>query len=101
MIPDNVQEKTVENKNSISKNVRIKKPKWRRNYKACLNCRIKKVRCDLGPVDNPHPPPCERCRRQQRECLFTNTIQEKCKTIVIDTNTIDTDGVCSAQDIKH
>ena len=45
--------------------------KWRRSYKACLSCRAKKVRCDLGPFDNPHPPPCIRCKREQRECLFT------------------------------
>lgn len=45
---------------------------WKRGYKACLNCRARKVRCDLGPYDNPHSPPCLRCKREQRECLFTS-----------------------------
>ncbi|KAG0654979.1 hypothetical protein C6P45_003210, partial [Maudiozyma exigua] len=53
------------------KKVTKRQGKWRRSYKACLSCRAKKVRCDLGPFDNPHPPPCTRCKREQRECLFT------------------------------
>ncbi|CCF58483.1 hypothetical protein KAFR_0E03310 [Kazachstania africana CBS 2517] len=51
--------------------------KWRRSYKACLNCRARKVKCDLGPYDNPHPPPCVRCKREQRECLFTSRRKKK------------------------
>ncbi|CAL9735685.1 transcriptional activator Aro80p [Monosporozyma servazzii] len=68
-----------------------KKPKWKRNYKACLNCRIRKIKCDLGPADNPHPPPCERCRRQQKQCLFTNTLRESSQTIVADMVSVDSD----------
>ncbi|AAS52119.2 ADR199Cp [Eremothecium gossypii ATCC 10895] len=45
--------------------------KWRRIYKACLNCRTRKVRCDLGPVDKPREPPCVRCSRERKECIFT------------------------------
>ena len=48
--------------------------KWRRSYKACLNCRARKVRCDLGSFDNPHAPPCIRCKRERRECVFTPRI---------------------------
>ena len=44
--------------------------KWKRGYKACLNCRSRKIKCDLGPYDDPHPPPCLRCKREQRECIF-------------------------------
>lgn len=44
--------------------------KWRRSYKACLNCRTKKVKCDMGPVGNPHGPPCLRCRRERKKCEF-------------------------------
>lgn len=53
-----------EDKNSI---------KFRRNYKACLNCRTRKVRCDLGPVEAPHDPPCARCRRERKECVFAES----------------------------
>ncbi|CCH45798.1 Transcriptional activator ARO80 [Wickerhamomyces ciferrii] len=47
--------------------------KFRRNYKACLNCRTRKVRCDLGPVESPHDPPCARCRRERKECVFAES----------------------------
>lgn len=100
MISDNLQEKIVKNKDSVNKNVRIKKLKWKRNYKACLNCRIRKVKCDLGPVDNPHPPPCERCRRQQRECLFINTMRKNCQTIITDTVSINANVASVSQEIK-
>lgn len=36
-----------------------------RAYKACLTCRKRKVRCDLGESNQP---PCQRCRRESREC---------------------------------
>ncbi|KAH3682169.1 hypothetical protein WICPIJ_006866 [Wickerhamomyces pijperi] len=48
------------------------KIKYKRNYKACLNCRTRKVRCDLGPYDSPHDPPCARCLRERRECIFSD-----------------------------
>lgn len=46
---------------------------FRRNYRSCINCRIRKVKCDLGPLDNPHPPPCRLCRRQRKECAFVES----------------------------
>lgn len=49
-----------------------KKPAFRRNYIACLNCRTRKVKCDLGSVENPHDPPCARCRRERKECVFVD-----------------------------
>ena len=30
----------------------------------------RKVKCDLGPVDAPHAPPCKRCQRERADCLF-------------------------------
>ncbi len=42
----------------------------RRSYKACLHCRSRKARCDLGSIDAPSSPPCTRCRRESRECVF-------------------------------
>ncbi|KAM0747854.1 hypothetical protein T439DRAFT_328522 [Meredithblackwellia eburnea MCA 4105] len=42
----------------------------RRQYRACLPCRSKKAKCDLGDPDSPQSPPCKRCRRESRECIF-------------------------------
>jgi hypothetical protein len=39
--------------------------------------RRRKVRCDLGSVDNPHDPPCLRCRREAKECFFSATRRKK------------------------
>jgi hypothetical protein len=35
------------------------------------------VRCDLGSVDNPHDPPCVRCRRESKECFFSATRRKR------------------------
>ncbi|KAK9473137.1 uncharacterized protein V1510DRAFT_447973 [Dipodascopsis tothii] len=43
---------------------------FRRSYKACLHCRERKVKCDLGSLDNPSDPPCARCKREGRRCEF-------------------------------
>ena len=48
-----------------------------RTYQACIPCRRRKVRCDLGSVDNPHDPPCLRCRREAKECFFSATRRKK------------------------
>ncbi|KAH8107514.1 hypothetical protein DFH11DRAFT_1732247 [Phellopilus nigrolimitatus] len=42
----------------------------RRAYKACLHCRSRKAKCDLGDIDAPSQPPCARCKRERRECVF-------------------------------
>lgn len=44
----------------------------RRNYQACDRCRGRKVKCDLGPVDAPHAPPCKRCMRERAACHFAD-----------------------------
>ena len=65
----------------------------RRGYQACDPCRKRKVKCDLGSVlawrentsdancligvDNPHDPPCMRCRREHKECLFSATRRKR------------------------
>lgn len=46
---------------------------FRRSYKACLNCRLRKVKCDLGDLSNPFKPPCVRCRREGKECQFAES----------------------------
>ncbi len=42
-----------------------------------IPCRRRKVRCDLGPVDDPHEPPCVRCRRESKECYFSATRRKR------------------------
>lgn len=48
-----------------------------RTYQACIPCRKRKVRCDMGSVDNPHDPPCLRCRREAKDCYFSSTRRKK------------------------
>ncbi|WWC95609.1 hypothetical protein V866_002474 [Kwoniella sp. B9012] len=42
----------------------------KRNYQACAPCRAAKLRCDLGNPDAPDSPPCRRCLRTHRQCVF-------------------------------
>ncbi|CAI7664672.1 unnamed protein product [Penicillium discolor] len=49
----------------------------RRGYQACDPCRKRKVKCDLGSVDNPRPPPCVRCRRESKRCEFSATRRKR------------------------
>lgn len=56
--------------NQISEVRSNKDTKWRRSYKACLNCRLRKIKCDMGPLDKPHEPPCKRCKREGKTCEF-------------------------------
>lgn len=61
--------------------------KFKRNYRACLNCRVRKVKCDLGLVDSPRDGKCARCLRERKDCVFVesrrggaqNVIQGKLK----------------------
>ena len=52
-------------------------PQHKRVYQACIPCRRRKVRCDLGSVDDPHDPPCVRCRRECKECFFSATRRKR------------------------
>ncbi|KFL63007.1 uncharacterized protein TERG_12675 [Trichophyton rubrum CBS 118892] len=45
----------------------------KRAYQACIPCRERRVRCDLGSVDQPHQGPCGRCRRERKICHFSAT----------------------------
>ncbi|KAL1978132.1 hypothetical protein VTN31DRAFT_991 [Thermomyces dupontii] len=38
--------------------------------RACLHCRQRKSRCDLDGSGHPGTPPCQRCRRDGRECIL-------------------------------
>lgn len=81
MVSVSAESSTLAKQESQDVNLAKKRPKWRRNYKACLNCRLRKVKCDLGPIEEPHPPPCVRCRREQRECLFTTKVNGNKKIV--------------------
>jgi hypothetical protein len=53
------------------------KSQHKRVYQACIPCRRRKVKCDLGSVDNPGDPPCVRCRRESKECFFSATRRKR------------------------
>ncbi|KAK6431312.1 hypothetical protein LTR95_012523, partial [Oleoguttula sp. CCFEE 5521] len=42
----------------------------KRTYRACLHCRQRKARCNLYGSGEPGKPPCERCIREQHECVL-------------------------------
>ena len=44
-----------------------KEKEYQRAYKACIACRKRKAKCDLSTSGQP---PCARCRREHRECIF-------------------------------
>ncbi|KAL4785251.1 hypothetical protein BJX76DRAFT_186739 [Aspergillus varians] len=48
---------------------------YQRTYKACIPCRQRKAKCDLGehPDGSPMGPPCAKCRREQRDCVFSES----------------------------
>ena len=52
-------------------------PQHKRVYQACIPCRRRKVKCDLGSVDSPGDPPCVRCRRESKECFFSPTRRKR------------------------
>ncbi|KAI5478696.1 hypothetical protein MNV49_004723 [Pseudohyphozyma bogoriensis] len=54
-----------------------KAKKQRRAYKACVGCKSKKLKCDLGDTENPSDPPCARCRRANKECVFVESKYER------------------------
>lgn len=47
--------------------------RFRRNYRACLNCRVRKVKCDLGLVESPRDGKCARCLRERKDCVFVES----------------------------
>lgn len=46
---------------------------YQRTYKACIPCRRRKAKCELGSGADglQYGPPCLRCRREQRDCQFS------------------------------
>jgi hypothetical protein len=48
-----------------------------RAYQACVACRKRKVKCSMGDPGNPSDPPCQRCRREHKECYFQDLRTKK------------------------
>ncbi|KAH6695640.1 hypothetical protein F5X68DRAFT_258210 [Plectosphaerella plurivora] len=44
--------------------------KGKRVSRACVSCRVRKTRCDLDAVGSSGRPPCQRCVRQDLECVL-------------------------------
>ncbi|KAH7246865.1 hypothetical protein NW759_009297 [Fusarium solani] len=44
-----------------------------RQYRACVRCRSRKTRCDLGTVGEPGKPPCAKCLREGAECVLAGS----------------------------
>lgn len=62
---------------SVSGPAGAQQPGHKRVYQACIPCRRRKVKCDLGSVDNPSDPPCVRCRRESKDCYFSATRRKR------------------------
>lgn len=62
-----------ENDRKYSRSESPSSKKYKRNYRACLNCRVRKVKCDLGSVDNPRDGKCARCLRERKDCVFVES----------------------------
>ena len=58
-------------------NALIPKHTFIRSYQACVPCRKRKVKCDLGDPGSPSDPPCRRCRREHKECYFQDLRTKK------------------------
>ncbi|CUM63078.1 uncharacterized protein PRCAT00000643001 [Priceomyces carsonii] len=62
----------LDNESTLSSQ-HMKLQKFKRSYKACLNCRLRKIKCDLGSVDNPREGKCARCLRERKDCIFVDS----------------------------
>ncbi|TVY38422.1 Transcriptional activator, partial [Lachnellula subtilissima] len=71
------QQDSVNGSNSSASEQPSQPPPHKRVYQACIPCRRRKVKCDLGSVDNPGDPPCVRCRRESKECFFSATRRKR------------------------
>ena len=65
-----------------------------RSYQACVPCRKRKVRCDLGDPGNPSDPPCQRCRREHKDCFFQD-IRTKKSTPIKAENSSSKNGIAT------
>jgi hypothetical protein len=64
----------------------------KRGYRACVHCRLRKARCDLGDVNSPSEPPCTRCRREQRNCVFLPSVSRPPWALTVEADGRNVDG---------
>lgn len=79
-LPYPLQEEGVDSNapnNESNSSQQGQQPQHKRVYQACIPCRRRKVKCDLGSVDNPGDPPCVRCRRESKDCYFSATRRKR------------------------
>lgn len=72
-IPTLKRQKTSDESTPDPQSPRGGAKQFKRSYKACLNCRTRKIKCDLGSPNNPMDPPCARCRRERKDCVFVES----------------------------
>jgi hypothetical protein len=46
----------------------MEESKQPRPFQACTQCRSRKLKCIMDPVDGQCAPPCKRCRRESKQC---------------------------------
>lgn len=71
MSPPETDPTAGEPENASASRKRTHPDDFKRAYKACINCRQRKAKCILDA--NPEgelKPPCQRCKREMRECVF-------------------------------
>ncbi|GAB7365072.1 hypothetical protein MBLNU230_g5853t1 [Neophaeotheca triangularis] len=68
--PGGTLHRTESNDESPKKSTKAQSEREKRTYRACLHCRQRKSRCDLYGSGEPGKPPCERCIREQHECIL-------------------------------
>lgn len=71
--PSDTNQIQSEDNRKFSRSESPSSKKYKRNYRACLNCRVRKVKCDLGSVDNPRDGKCARCLRERKDCVFVES----------------------------
>lgn len=77
--------------------------RYKRTYVACLNCRVRKVKCDLGNLELPKDK-CARCQRERRDCVFVDSKKRsvnKIRDLRSDSTPPPESGAVSAKPVKH
>lgn len=77
--------------------------RFKRAYMACLNCRVRKVKCDLGDLSLPKDR-CARCERERRDCVFVDLKKRTVTKVRLDqpeASSPDRDQLHKEEEPKH